>query len=80
MLLPLAFARMDGTPFPPAEVAIGKAYTAAAFVHPSAEVAEPCAGWVQFTTSISMATGGQLRGSGGSPRYAAAGGGPCPTA
>ncbi|WP_055557990.1 heme-binding protein [Streptomyces sp. NBRC 110028] len=64
----VAFARMDETPFPLADVAIGKAYTAAAFAHPSAEVAEVFAGRVQFTTSISVATRGRVMlGKGGLP-------------
>ncbi len=67
----VAFARMDGTPFPLAEVAIGKAYTAAAFARPSAEVAEVFAGRVQFTTSISVATDGRVMFSkGGAPVFA----------
>ncbi|MBD3004921.1 MULTISPECIES: heme-binding protein [unclassified Streptomyces] len=67
----VAFARMDGTPFPLAEVAIGKAYTAAAFARPSAEVAEVFAGRVQFTTSISVATDGRVMFSkGGVPVFA----------
>jgi uncharacterized protein GlcG (DUF336 family) len=56
----MAFARMDNAPFPLTELAIGKAYTAAAFARPSAEVAEVFAGRVQFTASISVATGGRV--------------------
>ncbi|MFJ1765369.1 heme-binding protein [Amycolatopsis sp. NPDC088138] len=64
----VAFARADGTPFPLTEVAIGKAYTAAAFARPSAEVAAVFDGRVQFTTSISVATGGRVMlGKGGLP-------------
>lgn len=64
----VAFARADGTPFPLTEVAIGKAYTAAAFGRPSAEVAAVFDGRVQFTTSISVATGGRVMlGKGGVP-------------
>jgi glc operon protein GlcG len=64
----VAFARMDGTPFPITEVAIGKAYTAAAFNRPSAELAEIFDGRVQFTASISVATNGRVMlGKGGIP-------------
>jgi uncharacterized protein GlcG (DUF336 family) len=64
----VAFARADGTPFPLTEVAIGKAYTAAAFARPSAEVAAVFDGRVQFTASISVATGGRVMlGKGGLP-------------
>jgi len=64
----VAFARADGTPFPLSEVAIGKAYTEAAFARPSAEVAAVFDGRVQFTISISVATGGRVMlGKGGLP-------------
>jgi uncharacterized protein GlcG (DUF336 family) len=67
----VAFVRADGTPFPLTEVAIGKAYTAAAFGRPSADVAEVFAGRVQFTTSISVATDGRVMlGRGGVPVFA----------
>jgi hypothetical protein len=42
-----------------AEVAIGKAYTAATFARPSAEVSAVFDGRIRFTASISVATGGR---------------------
>jgi glc operon protein GlcG len=56
----VALARMDATPFVITEMAIGKAYTAAAFGTTSAAVARTLDGRTQFTTAIQVATSGRL--------------------
>lgn len=64
----VALARMDGAPFLTTEIATGKAYTAAAFKAPSAEVAKRFEGRVQFTASISVVSHGRFTpGMGGVP-------------
>ncbi len=56
----VALARMDGAPFLTTEIATGKAYTAAAFKRPSADVAERFEGRVQFSASISVVSHGRF--------------------
>jgi glc operon protein GlcG len=64
----VSVARMDGVAFVTTEVAIGKAYTAAAFGSPSEDLAQLLDGLTQFTTSIVVATQGRFTlGNGGLP-------------
>jgi uncharacterized protein GlcG (DUF336 family) len=53
----LALHRMDGAPWITADVAIGKAWTAAAYGAPSAAQGEKMRELVAFSASISVATG-----------------------
>lgn len=50
---PITLARMDGASFPSTEIAWGKAWTAAAFLAPSAAVAERFADAPGFMAAIS---------------------------
>src|SRR5579875_2757904 len=64
----VSVARMDGVAFVTTEIAIGKAYTAAAFGSPSEDLARVLDGLTQFTASISVATAGRFTlGNGGLP-------------
>jgi glc operon protein GlcG len=64
----VAAARMDGAPFLTMEIATGKAYTAAAFGTPSADLAQRFEGRGQFTASIGVMTHGRfILGMGGLP-------------
>ncbi|MFH8533846.1 heme-binding protein [Streptomyces tendae] len=56
----VSLARMDGAAFVLTEVAIGKAFTAASFGVPTAELAALFQGRTQFTTSIQVATQGRF--------------------
>jgi glc operon protein GlcG len=53
----VALHRMDGTPWITPDVAIGKAWTAAAYGAPSAAQGEKMRELVAFSASISVATG-----------------------
>jgi uncharacterized protein GlcG (DUF336 family) len=55
----VASARMDGAPWIAPEVALGKAWTAAAYGAPSAAQGEKMASLHAFSASISVATGGR---------------------
>ena len=55
----VAAERMDGTPWIAAEVALGKAWTAAAYAHPSAAEGEKAKNLIAFAGAISTATGGR---------------------
>jgi glc operon protein GlcG len=64
----VAAARMDGAPFLTMDIATGKAYTAAAFGTPSADLAKRFEGRGQFTASIGVMTHGRfILGLGGLP-------------
>ena len=64
----VALARMDGAPFLTTEIATGKAFTAAAFKAPSADVAKRFEGRAQFTASIGVVSQGRfMLGMGGVP-------------
>ena len=64
----VALARMDGAPFLTTEIATGKAFTAAAFKAPSADLAKRFEGRAQFTASIGVVTHGRFTlGMGGVP-------------
>jgi glc operon protein GlcG len=64
----VAAARMDGAPFLTMEIAAGKAFTAAAFGAPSADLAKRFEGRGQFTASIGVMTHGRfILGMGGLP-------------
>ncbi len=56
----LAFARMDGAPWISAEVAQGKAWTAAAYGTPSAAQKEKMAPMPSFATAITAMTAGRF--------------------
>jgi glc operon protein GlcG len=56
---PVATARMDGAPFATPEIALGKAWTAAAFRLPSAARGEQAKELVAFSAAISAATHGR---------------------
>lgn len=56
----LALARMDGAPWITAEVAQGKAWTAAAYGVPSAAQREKMAAMPNFSTAISTLTHGRF--------------------
>jgi uncharacterized protein GlcG (DUF336 family) len=56
---PVASARMDGAPWIAPEVALGKAWTAAAYGAPSAAQGEKMQSLHAFSASISVATGGR---------------------
>lgn len=56
----VALHRMDGAPFIAADVALGKAWTAAAYGTPSAAQGEKMADLHAFSASISAATGGRF--------------------
>jgi uncharacterized protein GlcG (DUF336 family) len=55
----VASARMDGAPWIAPEVALGKAWTAAAYGLPSAAQGEKMQSLHAFSASISVATGGR---------------------
>ena len=55
----VAAARMDGAPWIAPEVALGKAWTAAAYGAPSAAQGEKMQSLHAFSASISVATGGR---------------------
>ncbi|HSP37495.1 MAG TPA: heme-binding protein [Frankiaceae bacterium] len=56
----LAFERMDGAPWVSAEVAQGKAWTAAAYGMPSAGQKDKMAGMPTFATAITTMTHGRF--------------------
>jgi uncharacterized protein GlcG (DUF336 family) len=56
----VASARMDGAPWITPEVALGKAWTAAAYGAPSAAQGEKMKELVAFSASITAATGGRF--------------------
>jgi uncharacterized protein GlcG (DUF336 family) len=56
----VALQRMDGAPWITPDVAIGKAWTAAAYGAPSATQGEKMRDLVAFSASISAATGGRF--------------------
>ncbi len=56
----LAFARMDGAPWISADVAQGKAWTAAAYGTPSAAQKEKMAPMPSFATAITAMTAGRF--------------------
>jgi glc operon protein GlcG len=56
---PVALHRMDGAPWIAPEVALGKAWTAAAYGAPSAAQGEKMADLHAFSAAISAATGGR---------------------
>jgi uncharacterized protein GlcG (DUF336 family) len=56
----VALHRMDGAPWITPDVAIGKAWTAAAYGAPSATQGEKMRDLVAFSASISAATGGRF--------------------
>jgi uncharacterized protein GlcG (DUF336 family) len=56
----VALHRMDGAPWITPDVAIGKAWTAAAYGAPSAAQGEKMRDLVAFSASISAATGGRF--------------------
>ena len=55
----VAAERMDGTPWIAPEVALGKAWTAAAYAHPSAAEGDKAKNLIAFAGAISSATGGR---------------------
>jgi uncharacterized protein GlcG (DUF336 family) len=55
----VALHRMDGTPWITPDVALGKAWTAAAYAAPSAAQGEKAKDLVAFAGAISAATGGR---------------------
>ena len=64
----VASARMDGAPWIAPEVALGKAWTAAAYGAPSAAQGEKMQSLHAFSASISVATGGRYKSQfGGRP-------------
>lgn len=56
----LAFARMDGAPWVSADVALGKAWTSAAYGVPSAALKEKMAPMPNFATAITAMTHGRF--------------------
>lgn len=56
---PVATARMDGAPFVSGDIALGKAWTAAAFRLPSAARGDQAKELVAFSSAISAATHGR---------------------
>jgi uncharacterized protein GlcG (DUF336 family) len=56
----VAVHRMDGAPWITPDVAVGKAWTAAAYGAPSAAQGEKMRELVAFSASISVATGGRF--------------------
>ncbi len=58
--IPVASARMDGASFVSPDIALGKAWTAAAFRAPSGKVAENMASAPAFASGISAATHGRF--------------------
>jgi glc operon protein GlcG len=54
----VAAARMDGAPFVTPEVAFGKAWTAAAYAHPSAAEGDKAKDLIAFAGAVSTATHG----------------------
>jgi glc operon protein GlcG len=56
----VALERMDGASYVTAEIAWGKAWTAAAWGAPSATLAERIGGDPAFSAAISVATGGRF--------------------
>jgi uncharacterized protein GlcG (DUF336 family) len=63
----VALHRMDGTPWITPDVALGKAWTAAAYGAPSAAQGEKMRELVAFSASISVATGRYTPQIGGLP-------------
>jgi glc operon protein GlcG len=57
---PVALHRMDGAPWITPDVALGKAWTAAAYAAPSAAQGEKMRELVAFSASVSVATGGRF--------------------
>jgi glc operon protein GlcG len=55
----VALHRMDGAPWITPDVALGKAWTAAAYAAPSAEQGEKARDLIAFAGAISAATGGR---------------------
>jgi uncharacterized protein GlcG (DUF336 family) len=55
----VAAARMDGAPFITPEVAFGKAWTAAAYAHPSADEGDKAKNLIAFAGAVSTATHGR---------------------
>jgi uncharacterized protein GlcG (DUF336 family) len=55
----VTLSRMDGTPWVTVEIAIGKAWTAAAWQTPSATQAEKARSLPQFAAAISASTSGR---------------------
>jgi uncharacterized protein GlcG (DUF336 family) len=60
MPLTLAFARMDGAAWVSADVALGKAWTSAAYGVPSAEQKDKMAPMPNFATAITTMTHGRF--------------------
>jgi uncharacterized protein GlcG (DUF336 family) len=56
----VALHRMDGAPWITPDIAIGKAWTAAAYAAPSAAQGEKMRDLVAFSASVSAATGGRF--------------------
>jgi glc operon protein GlcG len=56
----VALHRMDGAPWITPDVAIGKAFTAAAYAAPSAAQGEKMRDLVAFSAAVSAATGGRF--------------------
>jgi glc operon protein GlcG len=56
----VALHRMDGAPWITPDIAIGKAWTAAAYAAPSAAQGEKMRDLVAFSASIATATGGRF--------------------
>jgi glc operon protein GlcG len=56
----VALHRMDGAPWITPDVAIGKAWTAAAYAAPSAAQGEKMRDLVVFSSAVSAATGGRF--------------------
>jgi uncharacterized protein GlcG (DUF336 family) len=57
---PVALARMDGAPWITPDVALGKAWTAAAYGAPSAVQGEKMRDLPVFSTAVTVATGGRF--------------------
>jgi glc operon protein GlcG len=57
---PVALARMDGAPWITPDVALGKAWTAAAYGAPSAAQGEKMRDLPVFSTAVTVATGGRF--------------------
>jgi glc operon protein GlcG len=57
---PVALARMDGAPWITPDVALGKAWTAAAYGAPSAIQGEKMRELPVFSTAVTVATGGRF--------------------
>src|SRR3954463_9686022 len=75
----VALQRMDGAPWIAPEVALGKAWTAAAYGLPSASQGEKMKELHAFSAAISAATNGRFTPQiGGRPRTQGGGGGGAP--